>query len=308
MLDNTPNINPQLSVVLASHNRKDKTLACIAAVTAQARSCPSIGESFQIVLVDDGSTDGSADAVSAAFPFVEIIRADGSLYWCRAMHAGQRLASARGCRYLLWINDDVALLDDSLGRAVEWGERLSAAEGKPCVVVGSLCHPESGATTYGGMIRSKWWQRTNLSIVTPGTEPTRVSSMNGNFVLIPSEIYSAVGNLDPSFEHAMGDMDYGLRVVDAGFPIWVLPGHVGYCPRNSIRGTFSDVTLPFSARWKHILSAKGLPVRSWLTFTRRHAGPFWPFYWAWPYVRVILSATILRLSPIAQRAGQRDSK
>lgn len=40
--------------------------------------------------------------------------------------------------------------------------------------------------------------------------------MNGNCVFIPSEIVNAIGNLDPIFSHAMGDIDYGLRAQKKG--------------------------------------------------------------------------------------------
>jgi GT2 family glycosyltransferase len=118
--------------------------------------------------------------------------------------------------------------------------------------------------------------------------------MNGNCVLIPHEVLTAVGNLDERFEHAMGDMDYGLRVTKAGFPMWVAPGHVGRCRRNPAKDTYLDAAAPLSKRMKHLLSRKGLPVRSWFVFTRRHAGPLWPLYWAWPYLKVVLLAALRR--------------
>jgi GT2 family glycosyltransferase len=280
----------KLAVVLASYNRKEKTLSCIRTVADQAYALPAVGESLHIVLVDDGSTDGTADAVSAAFPFVEVIRSDGSLFWCRSMHKAQAAAMARGCEYLLWLNDDTELAPDALARAFFWDERLRVREGKPSVLVGSLRNPVTGHASYGGMMRPRWWLRTKLQIIDPGVDPVRALTLNGNFVLIPAAVFNAVGNLDARFEHAMGDMDYGLRIARTGFDIWVLPGYVGSCPRNPSRGTFVDQTLPFAKRWQHLLSPKGLPLRSWLIFTRRHAGPLWPLYWAWPYVRVLLSS------------------
>lgn len=282
----------KLAVVLASYNRKEKTLACIQAVSTQAQALPAVGESLHIVLVDDGSTDGTADAVSAVFPSVQVIRGNGSLFWCRSMHMAQAAAMARGCEYLLWLNDDTELAPDALSRLFLTEQGLRNTTGMPAVVVGSLCDPDTGRATYGGMVRTHWWQRTNLKIATPGKEPMRAESMNGNCVLIPSEVFDSVGNFDPQFEHAMGDMDYGFRIVRAGFPIWVMPGYVGICRRNPSRGTYVDRNLALSQRWRHILSPKGLPPRSLYVFARRHAGPLWPLYWAWPYVRVVLSAAM----------------
>lgn len=286
------NISVKLAVVLASYNRKEKTLACIQAVTTQAQDLPALRGALRIVLVDDGSTDGTADEVLAKFPYVQVIRDDGSLFWCRSMHKAQAAAMAENCDYLLWLNDDTELAPDALSRLFQTEQVLRNTTRKPVVIVGSLCDPDTGRTTYGGMMRMHWWQRTNLKIATPGREPIRVDSMNGNCVLIPSEIAKAVGNLDYQFEHAMGDMDYGFRIVRAGFSLWVMPGYVGTCRRNSPKGTYIDDDLPLSKRWRHILSPKGLPPRSLYVFARRHGGLLWPVYWAWPYIRVAVSAVM----------------
>lgn len=282
----------ELAVALACYNRREKTLACIASLYAQTGDGVGVMQSMRVILVDDGSTDGTAEAVATRFPEVEIIRGNGSLFWCRAMHMAQAAAMQSGCRYLLWLNDDTELAPDSLSRLLRTEQWSRNTTGMPAVVVGSLSDPDTGQTTYGGMVRAHWWQRTNLKIATPGNEPLSAVSMNGNCVLIPREVLDSVGNFDPQFEHAMGDMDYGFRVVRAGFPIWIMPGYVGMCKRNPSRGTYVDRTLSLPQRWRHILSPKGLPPHSLYVFARRHAGPLWPFYWAWPYVRVVLSAAI----------------
>jgi GT2 family glycosyltransferase len=113
--------------------------------------------------------------------------------------------------------------------------------------------------------------------------------MNGNCVLIPSAVANIVGNLEPAFVHAMGDIDYGLRVGQAGFPIMVLPGFIGVCAHNSIDNTFMDMRLSLGERWKKIMSLKGLPPSQWYVLTRRHAGLLWPLLFVWPYVKVLFS-------------------
>jgi GT2 family glycosyltransferase len=109
-------------------------------------------------------------------------------------------------------------------------------------------------------------------------------------VLIPDAVARAVGNLDPLFEHAMGDTDYLLRVRRAGFAVFVAPGVVGYCSHNPVNGTFVDAELSFRQRWKMIMHRKGLPPRSWFHFTSRHGGMLWPIYFAWPYTRVMVDS------------------
>jgi hypothetical protein len=53
-----------------------------------------------------------------------------------------------------------------------------------------------------------------------------------------------------------------------------------------------DSALPLSKRWRLMLGRKGLPWRSWWVITRRHAGIFWPVFFLWPYVRVVLGGVM----------------
>jgi GT2 family glycosyltransferase len=154
-------------------------------------------------------------------------------------------------------------------------------------VVGSTVDTHSGKLTYGGERRAAWWRRTSFVKVQPSEQAQTCESMNGNIVLIPAESARLVGNLDPAFEHAMGDTDYALRANKLGVGVWVAPGVHGTCGHNAFTNTFLDSNLPLSKRWQQMLGRKGLPWRSWWVLTRRHAGLFWPLFFAWPYARVV---------------------
>ena len=60
-------------------------------------------------------------------------------------------------------------------------------------------------------------------------------------------------------------------------------------------GTFTDKSLPLKTRWKRMLDRKGLPWKSWLIFTRRHMGVMWPLYFAWPYAKLVVESSVMRL-------------
>lgn len=244
--------------------------------------------SLSTILVDDGSTDGTAEAVADEFPRVRIIRADGSLFWCRSMHRAFAEALPEGHDYYLWLNDDTLLQPDAVHRLLACERERRTAIGRPVIVVGSTVDARTGEPTYGGEVRFSRWRRTAWRLVPPVATPSRVETMDGNLVLISSAAAERVGNLDPAFEHAMGDFDYGLRANAAGVEAWLAPGVHATCSLNPAQGTFQDTSLSPSARWRHFLSRKVLPWRSWLRFTRRHAGLGWPIFFAWPYLRVVL--------------------
>lgn len=278
---------PRLIAVMTSFNRRLATLACLDRYEVAAKRA---GVDPEAVLMDDGSTDGTAAAVRAQYPWVEVMQGDGSLFWNRGMHHAQARAMERRSDYLLWLNDDTELLPDSIARLLEVERTLRLRCGQPVIVVGSTSDRDTGRLTYGGHVAPKRWKPFTYQRVWHETEPVECHAMNGNVVLIPVQIARDVGNLDPVFEHGTGDIDYALRARAHGYRVFVAPGLVGHCSHNPTSNTFQDATLPLSVRWKKMVSRKGLPPRSWKHFTRRHGGLAWPVYFVWPYFKLVVGS------------------
>ncbi len=273
----------RVTALLASHNRREQTLRCLAALRASAEHA---GVALNAVLVDDGSRDGTAAAVRAESAWVTVIEADGSLYWCRSMHRAFSAVSLQQVDHLLWLNDDTLLRPEALSTLLRCMPPAESAA--PCIVAGSCSDSATQRLSYGGRVRVSRWRRTRWQLVMPSAEAQRIHTFDGNVVLINRAAAQRVGNLDAGFEHAMGDFDYGLRAQRLGVPLWLAPGVLAHCSPNPRRGGFNDSRLPLRQRWQQLLAPKGLPWRSWLLFTRRHAGPAWWLYFAWPYVRVAI--------------------
>lgn len=284
-MNTSAEINRPLRVcaLLTSFNRRDKTLACLERLGSSAGL-----ENIQLsaVLVDDGSTDQTAALVTEAFDWVRVIVHKGEpLFWCRGMHKAFAAALAQGHDYYLLLNDDTMLDHDALQRLLQEAAACASRTSRPVVMVGSTRGSELATLTYGGQKRPSANRYTTFVKIAPEAQPRRVETFNANIVLISAAAAELVGNLDPHFEHALGDIDYGLRATAAGVEVWLASGFHGTCDNNSVAGTFKDADKPIAARWKHMLSRKGLPWRSWLHFTRRHASWRWPLFFAWPYFR-----------------------
>lgn len=272
--------------VLTCFNRKAHTLACLEALETAARHA---GVRLEAIVVDDASTDGTAAAVRGRFAWAEVIDGSGDLFWSRGMHLGFGRALQRDASHFLWINDDTHLVPQALSNLLSQAEALQRVHGKPSILIGATAERSSGAITYGGRVATSRWRPFRYQLVHSEREAVPCVAMEGNCVLIPRAIAQRVGNIDPTFEHAMGDTDYGLRARAAGFGMYVAAGVVGYCSTNPIGGTYLDPSLTLSRRWQQMRSRKGLPVRSWLHFSRRHGGYLWPLHFAWPYAKVLVS-------------------
>jgi GT2 family glycosyltransferase len=240
-----------------------------------------------VIVVDDGSTDGTSDAIGEEFPEITILSGDGNLFWNSGMHWAFDHALKTGYEAYLWLNDDTILFPDSFHRLLSSFQEVSQRSGPDCVVVGST-KDHDGRLSYGGSISISRLRRFQYQKVWDAKHSVECHVMNGNCVLIPHCVVDRVGNIDPKFEHAMGDTDYALRVRAAGGRVFVAPGFIGECSNNPVASTFLDRDLSLKKRWKHINSRKGLPFRSWFRFTQRHGGILWPLYFAMPYIKVVL--------------------
>ncbi|WP_234542736.1 glycosyltransferase family 2 protein [Streptomyces shenzhenensis] len=274
-------------VVMACHNRRDTTVRCLRSLVGQ---CPP-EVSLRIVLTDDGSTDGTAAAARAIWPGIHVMQGDGALFWAK----GMALAASAAVDYdfLLWLNDDVVLDPGALTRLLAT-HRALVGSGQDPLVAGALRDPLTGAVTYSGVVRQSLLRPTRFTRVAPAHRPLLVDTMNGNLVLVPRSVVERVGQIDGKFEHGMADFDYGLRARALDCAVWVAPGTLGTCAGNSVAGSYMDLTLSVWERLRLMRTPKGLPPRSWLRFTRRHAGPLWPAYWLWPYLRLAVGGMLVQ--------------
>lgn len=267
----------KVAILLACHNRRDTTIACLEGVIAQR----STGFELTPFVVDDGSTDGTADAVEQLWPGARVIAGDGHLYWNGAMRMAFHAAMREGYDFYLWLNDDTVLYPGAIRRLVETHQEVRA-QGKPAIVVGATRDPVTGRLTYSGVVRVDRIRRLRFEKVTPGRDPRKCDTMNGNCVLVSEEVAKICGNLDPVFRHAMADFDYGLRARQNRCDVWLAPGFMGTCTLNEGQDP-TDSGL--WSEWRRLTGPKELPLRAWATFVRRYGGPAWFPNLVFTYVR-----------------------
>lgn len=284
---NTQNL--KIAVVMTCFNRKDKTAACIRALQV-AKAKLDEKTLLHIIVTEDGCTDGTSEMLARDFPEVEVLHGDGSLFWNGGMRLAFGHALDKGYDFYLWVNDDTTLYPDCLTGLLETHHQLQSESGMGGIVVGST-HNHLGKVSYGGLKRQNERKPLKFRLIEPEMKPVLCDSANGNCLLIAASAAKVLGNLDVNFAHCMGDMDYVLRARRHQIPAWVMPGFVGVCDNDHPKtGSYLDETLPFKIRWKKALSPKELNPRSWATFCSRHAGIFWPLYWVWPYIKVVLTS------------------
>ncbi|RAM53012.1 MAG: glycosyltransferase family 2 protein [Hapalosiphonaceae cyanobacterium JJU2] len=280
----------KLAVLITCYNRRDTTLACLQKLEQQDIN-------LDVYLVDDGCSDGTSDAVKQKYPAVKILKGNGNLFWVGGMQFAFAAALKEGYQYYLWLNDDTLLDPNALTKLLSNHDYLTQQGHPDSIIVGSTRDSVTGKATYGGARRSKRWYSNKYEFVEPTGELQECDTMFGNCVLIPDSVAQKVGNLDSTFIHTLGDIDYGLRARKLGCSVWIAPGYIGTCSKNSVSGSWVDTKLPVHKRLMKLLQPKGYPIKAWTVFTKRHSGVFWFIYWPLPYLRAVIGYRNLSASP-----------
>lgn len=224
----------KLAVLLTVHNRKGKTLDCLERLFA---SLPVDGWETEVYMTDDGSTDGTREAVGQRFPEVRIVDGDGNLYWNRGMIVAWKKAVQDGDRdAYLWLNDDTVLFPESLNKILE-----ATAKHPDAILSGATRSANSEEITYGGFDRSE-------TLLVPDGTFRKCHTINGNIVLVPHSAFEKIGYLDHAYTHATGDVDYGLTANEKGVKVLLMPEICGICEANRKTPKWRDPEVPFHKR------------------------------------------------------------
>jgi GT2 family glycosyltransferase len=274
----------RVAVIMTCHNRRDTTLECLHQLKEQ-KDIESIN--LKVFLVDDGSTDGTGEAVRQNYPDVIVLEGDGNLYWC----GGMRLAFGEALKgvydFFLWLNDDVKLYNFALYKMLKTSFFLSKELGKDAIVVGSFCDRKTRKLAYGGRRIYKKWIPDKEKMVQPTQKPQQCDIFHGNCVLIPKTVALVTGNLSDAYKHGAGDMDYSVRAKKRGFSSWICPGYIGTCSRNRLIEQWKNTGLSIKER----IEALNHPIllihiEDWLLYMKKYYKFFWPFFYARSLIRL----------------------
>lgn len=258
-----------IAVVMTCHNRRETTLRCLEALQRQEGHDATLA----LFVTDDGSDDGTAEAIRAQWPDAKVMLGPGDLYWAAGMALAERAAMADEPDYLLWLNDDTILTPDALRSLLALSQRMPAT-----VIVGATVDPITGERSYGGRVRIDYHPQ-RFQQLPIAEAPQRADTFHGNVVFIPRAVRLQVGPIDGSFPHGYADDDYGLRATALGVPIVQAPGVLATCRRDEAAAQPPSGGL--AARWRQLQSPKGLPWKAQIRFLRRHGD------WRWPLVLAV---------------------
>lgn len=203
--------------VIPVHNRRMITRQCLLCLYQQTFA------RLKVIVVDDGSSDGTSEMIRAEFPEVILLHGDGNLWWTGATNMGVRYALTQCHKedYILVINDDVFVQPDYVDTL------FNVAESNPSTLVQSVYVDASNVILDGG-IRINWitakWRAVNkgvpLSSFAKGYS-CAASTLTGRGTLIPAKVFFEVGLYDDVHFKQCGDTDLPRRAQNAGYQLIV---------------------------------------------------------------------------------------
>jgi GT2 family glycosyltransferase len=243
------------SIIIPAWNGRAYLDDCLTAVLSQA------GEGFEVIVVDNASTDGTADHVAAQYPAVRLIRHEQNRGFAGGCNAG--LQAAQG-RKLVLLNQDTQV-------AAGWLEALAQALDRPEIgAVGcKIVHADGRTIQHAGA-----WIEWPLGFAhhyghgeaanDAWTEARAVECVTGAAVAFRREVLAEVGYLDEGFWPGyFEDMDFCLRLREAGYQIWYEPAaQLAHIESTSIRDPLQRSELYERGRLRFVL--KHLPPARFL--------------------------------------------
>jgi GT2 family glycosyltransferase len=208
--------SPLVAVIVINWETCERTIACLRAL--QRQDYPQLW----ILAVDNGSGDGSAEQICAAFPMIEVIALEHNLGFARGVNRGIRCALALGCEYVLLLNSDADAPPDTVTRLV------AAMQRSPQTGVATPKILYTGEQRFlwgiGGRMYPAWLIVYGMGEIDRGQyDRIALDFVFGCAMIIRRAVFDTIGLFDERFFMYYEDGDFCLRAKKAGYQIGLFP-------------------------------------------------------------------------------------
>ena len=219
-----------VAIVTPVHNRRDITLLCLRSLSR----INSSGLDISTIVVDDGSTDGTAESIHNEFPSVTVVNGNGDLWFTEGTNVGIRAALTTRPKYVVMMNDDQVFDENFLQYLIETAEENPRSVVGPLLLLWDQPHKVFQVapvwnTWNGGW--QHWYQQTVWSVP---VRPWEVDLIVGNCVLVPTQAIEECGLMNAKRYPNFGDAEYTPRLKRAGWRLLIDPRSRVFCQPNNI--------------------------------------------------------------------------
>lgn len=211
---------PHVIAVILNTNRRADTLACLVSLAASDYA------NLSVLVLDNASSDGSAEAIASAFPAVQVLPLTQNLGYAGNNNVGIAAALAQSADWVFVLNEDTVQAPDCISRLVALGES------DPQIgIVGPLVYhfDEPAVIQSAGGRLGRFWKslhtgHNELAHHHPLlTEPRPVDFISGCAILVRRALLEEVGALDERFFYYWEETEWCLRARRNGWQVWFEP-------------------------------------------------------------------------------------
>jgi GT2 family glycosyltransferase len=216
------NNNKRIFIVLPVHNRKDFTRDCLLSLQKQTF------QNFTIIVIDDGSLDGTSEMIQKEFPEAVLLRGDSSLWWTGAINLGIKyvLENTTLGGYVLTMNDDTIIQANYLETLL-----VCASKHQRSLIGSVAIKNNDGMIIEDGGVKINWFTakfkflaRGNQYKIVVNKEPSviPVDVLSGRGTLIPVETFHEIGLYDfVRLPHYGADYEFSHRAKKKGYNLFI---------------------------------------------------------------------------------------
>jgi GT2 family glycosyltransferase len=219
----------RIEVVFPVHNRREITLQCLRSLARIERD----GLDIHVVMVDDGSTDGTSEAIQQEFPEVEIIHGDGNLWFTEGTNVGVRAALEHDPDFVLTMNDDQVFDSRFLKYLVETAEKYPRSIVGPLLLLWDTPHKLFQVSPRWETLSGGWRHWHHQTVWTVPEKPWEVDIIVGNCLLVPVQTIRECGLMDTKRYPGYGDSEYTPRLRKKGWRLLIDPRSRVFCQPNT---------------------------------------------------------------------------
>ncbi|MGQ9768597.1 MAG: glycosyltransferase family 2 protein [Anaerolineae bacterium] len=214
-------MSPHVTIIILTWNNAPDTLACLESVLQ------SDYPNYQVLVVDNGSTDDSVAQIRRRFPDTDVLQNGENLGYAEGNNRGIERALAGGADYVLVLNNDTVVAPDMLTRLIEVArsDPYAGIVGPVIYELGSpdkLCAAGSTIDWSRGEIEYRGMQRSVEDYSMPIC-PQQCDFLAGAGLLMSRECLEVVGCFDPEYYINFEDVELGVRARRRGFQVILVP-------------------------------------------------------------------------------------
>ena len=204
--------SPKISVIIVNYNGKKLLENCLESLFKTDYN------NFEVILVDNNSTDGSMEFVTKNYPKIIVIKLDSNKGFAEPNNIGAKIAKGE---YLLFLNNDTVTTTNFISEMVKVLEK----DEKIAICQSLLLKPDGNIDSSGDFIDK-------MGIVynskTKTDEIREISSARGACMLMRKKIFDKLGGFDEKFFFSFEDVDLSWRSWILGYKAVVVPQSIVY--------------------------------------------------------------------------------